>query len=269
MKIIQQTISGYQGAEASLTGYLRNHTPDFGLQTPQPAVIICPGGGYEHVSSREGEPVALRLLAAAIPAFVLTYSVAPAKYPTALSQLAGAVAFVRSHSKEWQIDPDKIIVAGFSAGGHLAASLGTKWWREDLQALGFDPQQIRPNGLLLSYPVITAGEHAHRGSFTALLGAAADEETLLIHSLERQVTKETPPTFIWHTVADQAVPVENTLLFMTALQKQAIPFEAHLFPEGQHGLSLADETTGNQQFASEPHVAGWFELAVSWIKDFF
>ena len=152
----------------------------------RPVIVICPGGGYEWVSEREAEPIALKFVGAGYHAVVLHYSVAPAAhYPTALRQLAWTVAHLREHAAEYHIDPNKVVVAGFSAGGHLAASYGVFWKKKTFLAeeLGVDAEQLRPNGLLLSYPVITSGPKAHRGSFTNLLGDRYDE---LVDEISRE-----------------------------------------------------------------------------------
>lgn len=232
----------------------------------RPAVIVCPGGGYGFTSKREGEPVALQYNARGFQAFVLWYSVAPDVWPTALLELAYTVAYVRSHANEWGINPDKIIIEGFSAGGHLAASLATFWNRDFVwKALGVEQEMVKPNGAILSYPVITSGEYAHRGSFENLLGDRY-EELLDVVSLEKQVGNQNPPTFIWHTYTDQAVPVENSLFLVEALRKHQIPVELHIFPEGPHGLSLANRETisalGEKEYTA---VQPWMDLSCTWI----
>lgn len=267
MDVFTHQVIAKNGALATVTAYLPTHFAGFGNQALRKAVIICPGGGYGHVSEREGEPVALQLVAAGVATFVLDYSVAPAQYPTALTQLAEAVVYVRQNARTWHIDPQKILVAGFSAGGHLAASLGTMW-HSKLADLGYEPEEIRPNGLILSYPVITAGAFAHQGSFENLLQTKepADWQD---HSLEQLVSEQVPPVFIWHTVADQAVPVENTLLFVKALQQAHVSYECHLYPNGPHGLSLANEATATQELAPVANVTSWLELLKTWLATFY
>lgn len=267
MKVFTHEVTAKNGEIGTLTAYVPTYFSDFGDQALRKAVIICPGGGYAHVSEREGEPVALQLVDAGLAVFVLDYSVTPAMYPTALTQLAEAVSYVRQNASAWHIDPQKILVAGFSAGGHLAASLGTMW-HSKLVEMGFDPEIIRPNGLILSYPVITAGAFAHEGSFENLLQtkqAAAWQD----QSLEQLVSEQVPPVFIWHTVADQAVPVENTLLFVKALQQAHVPYECHLYPNGPHGLSLANSSTATANNPAIANVANWIELLKTWLATFY
>ena len=196
--------------------------------------------------------------------------VAPAAhYPTALRQLAWTVAHLREHAAEYHIDPNKVVVAGFSAGGHLAASYGVFWKKKTFLAeeLGVDAEQLRPNGLLLSYPVITSGPKAHRGSFTNLLGDRYDELVDEM-SLENQVSLDTPKTFLWHTAPDDCVPVENSILFFTALHALEIPVEMHIYPVGGHGLGLASEETQSYEYqnAVREECQSWISLALSWMQ---
>ncbi len=200
--------------------YFLDNSREIAPERVRPVIVICPGGGYEWVSEREAEPIALKFVGAGYHAVVLHYSVAPAAhYPTALRQLAWTVAHLREHAAEYHIDPNKVVVAGFSAGGHLAASYGVFWKKKTFLAeeLGVDAEQLRPNGLLLSYPVITSGPKAHRGSFTNLLGDRYDELVDEM-SLENQVSLDTPKTFLWHTAPDDCVPGRklHSVLYCTA-----------------------------------------------------
>jgi acetyl esterase/lipase len=256
-----------EGGTATLTTYILDNTPEIDNERTRPMVIICPGGGYRFVSEREAEPVAMHLLAMGIHVAILRYSVYPAMFPTAITQLAKAVAFVRDNAEEWHVIKNKIIVAGFSAGGHLAASLGTLWQEPFLSELIQLPKEsYQPNGLVLSYPVISSGEYAHRDSFVALLQDRY-EELLEKMSLEKQVSVDTPPAFVWHTFEDNLVPVENSLLFTQALNKYKIPFELHIYPKGAHGLSLATEET--RYFADkgplQRECQNWITMAGTWV----
>lgn len=253
--------------------YLLDESPELRFSHKRPAMIVCPGGGYEFTSDREAECVAMRYLAAGIHAFVLRYSVAPSRYPSAVLELAAAVAHVRAHAEEYCVDPERIYISGFSAGGHLCATLGTLWNEpvfEKAFAGTYDPSQEKPwkpNGMVLSYPVITMGDFTHKGSRVALLGPDCTQEQIQEFSLENRVSKDTVPTFIWHTQEDDAVPVENTLMFAMALQKNSIPYEMHIFEHGWHGLSLCDETSegaGGREYPRENGI--WIDLAIKWIK---
>lgn len=228
----------------------------------RPGVLICPGGGYGFITDREGEAVALQFCAAGFHAFVLTYTVFPEFYRLPMLELSQAVREIRQSADSWNLDPDRIAVCGFSAGGHLAASLGVHWHK--LQ----DAPDNKPNALILSYPVITSGEYRHPGSFENLLGPNPSPEMVQEMSLETQVSANTPPTFLWHTVADDVVPVENSMLFAAALQDNKVPFELHIFPNGPHGLSLAVWETDDGRGVN-PHAAHWMGLCIEWLKDLF
>lgn len=251
---------------ATLTTYIMDSADGAATPSKRPAVVVCPGGGYEFTSDREAEPIALAFNARGYHAFVLRYNVAPARYPQALLELAMSVALVRSRAEEWNVESERILVCGFSAGGHLAASLATLWNDSMVtNLLGFCNGEHRPDGAILSYPVITSGEYAHRGSFEALTGGDTALQEWL--SLEQRVTPNTPPCFLWHTADDAAVPVENTLLFAAALRKQRIPMEVHVYSSGVHGLSLASELTGNSMELIRPEIQPWVDMAARWGKD--
>lgn len=235
------------------------------------AVLICPGGGYSMTSHREAEPIAMQFNAAGLHAFVVYYSVAPSKHPQPLLDVSRAMCIIRENAEKWNIYTDKIAVCGFSAGGHLAASLGVHWYKPYIQeAPGILKGMNRPDALILCYPVISSGPFAHKGSFENLLGNNPDKELLNEMSLELQISKKTPPSFLWHTFDDAVVPVENSLLFAQALRKNNIPFEMHIFPEGVHGLSLAtDETSEGGMPKNDIHVAAWMRLCTEWLRNLF
>lgn len=235
----------------------------------RPAVLICPGGGYGYTSPREAEPIAMQFNAAGYHALVLYYSVAPNRHPQPLMDLSRAMCIIRDNAEMWKVLSEKIAVCGFSAGGHLAASLGVYWDQPYLNIPGIEIGMNCPNALILSYPVISSGEFAHRGSFSNLLGLECSGEKLHEMSLEYHISAKTPPTFIWHTFADKSVPLENTLLFAQSLRKCNIPFEMHIFPEGPHGLSLANEETATENTGVHPHVASWIRLCIEWLDRIF
>lgn len=234
------------------------------------AVLICPGGGYRGVSEREAEPIAMQFNAAGFNAFVLYYSVAPRKHPQPLLDVSRAMCIIRQNVDEWHVNIEKIAVCGFSAGGHLAASLGVHWNKPYIQNhIGIDNGRNQPNALILCYPVISSGQFCHCGSFENLLGEGAKEELLLEMSLEHQINEKTPPAFIWHTFNDESVPVENSLLFAQGLRNKSIPFELHIYPDGRHGLSLATVETGEANNYIFSHAATWVKLCIEWLNELF
>lgn len=258
-----------QDFKAELNTYLLDDLANMKVERKRPAVLILPGGGYRFTSDREAEPIAIQMNAMGFQAFVLYYSCEPATFPTALLQTAKAISLIREHAKEWHIEEKKIVLLGFSAGGHLAASLGTFWNKEFVyEALKIEPERIRPDGLILAYPVITSGEFAHQDSFRALLGEKYEERKEFV-SLENQVGEDMMPTFLWHTFEDESVPVENSLLFAHALRKKNIPFELHIYPKGRHGLSLANGETNpaNEENLIVLECQNWITMAGTWIRN--
>lgn len=258
--------------EPTLTTYCPDNSREIDPNRRRASVLICPGGGYIMVSDREAEPVALQFVARGFNAFVLRYSVAPARYPVSLLQLAAAIVYIRQNAEHYHADAKKIAVCGFSAGGHLAASLGTFWNTPVVQepfGHAEKPEALRPDALILGYPVITAGKFSDKDSFSNLTGGELSPEAGEKLSLEKQVNGDVPPAFLWHTFEDDAVPVENTLLFASALREHSIPFELHIFPKGPHGLAVATEETGLSPQLKDIHVAGWIDLCGEWLKVIF
>lgn len=240
------------------------------VRTPRPSIVICPGGGYRFRSDREADPIALVFAAKGFNCFIVEYAVAPEVqepvYPAALFDVAHAVAWVREHAAECCADPNAIAVMGFSAGGHAACHLGVRWHEEDLMAsFGLTTEQARPNAMVLSYPVITAGKYAHRGSFEHLTGSKdlADHAPF---SLEEKVSEHTPPTFLWHTWEDGSVPVENTLFFATAMRRYGVQGEVHIFPKGGHGIALANPLTSDSPAQNIPECAQWPDMAARFLR---
>lgn len=238
---------------------------------PRPFMLVIPGGGYQMVCEREAEPMALAFLNEGYNVAVLYYSVDPAVFPTALTEAARAVSYIRDHAAELNAQPDHIHVCGASAGGHLATSLGVFWNTPMLAELtGLTATQMQPNALVLAYPVITSGEKAHRNSFLHLLQERAeDPEMLDLVSLENHVTDAMPPTFVWATRTDTYVPVENSLLLAAAMQRAGICYELHIYPYGEHGSGLCtEETIMTGDITEYAYMAGWFSEAVRFLKKF-
>jgi acetyl esterase/lipase len=218
------------------------------------AVIICPGGGYSRLAyDWEGTDIAKLFNAHGIAAFVLKYrlpdslsSSAPDQVP--LLDAKQAMQIVRTRAAEWNINPNKIGIMGFSAGGHLAATLSTH----------FD-HSTRPDFSILIYPVISMDKNiAHMGSRNNLIGMHPTEEMIKLYSNELQITAQTPPTFLLHATDDNAVPVENSIRFYQGLQKNKVPVEMHIFPSGGHGFALA---------LGKGALEKWPELLLNWMKE--
>lgn len=210
----------------------------------RPCMLVVPGGGYRYVSSTEADPVARTFYAAGYNVFVLAYTVNYLDEPLKLQPLmdiARAVRIIRYHAEKCSVDPDKMAVCGFSAGAHLCASLCVHYSDISDPDPKYAPISTRPDAAVLGYPVITSGEYAHKDSFTALLGADAGEKELEYMSLEKHVTDDMPPCFLWQTASDESVPVENSYLFAMACRKAGVPFAHHVFSEGIHGMSVATE----------------------------
>ncbi|KWX83726.1 esterase [Paenibacillus riograndensis] len=222
------------------------------------AVLVCPGGGYGMRADHEGGPVAEWLNTLGISAFVLRYRVAPYGYPHALRDAQRALRTIRYRAEEYGIDPDRLGILGFSAGGHLASAAGVLFDAGDEEASEpLERKSCRPDLLILCYPVISMAEGVtHQGSKENQLGTDPDPELVKRLSSELQVTAATPPAFLWHTSDDGSVPVENSLQFAAALSRHRIPFDLHVYAHGQHGLGLA---------GGEPHTRSWTEACASWL----
>ena len=223
------------------------------------AIIICPGGGYGHLADHEGRPVAEWLNTLGVTAFVLKYRLGPRyHHPAPMQDAARAIRIVRARAPEWGLDPQRIGILGFSAGGHLASTAGTHFdsGKPDASDV-IERVSSKPNLMILIYPVITMRDMTHAGSKKNLLGDQPSPELVALLSNEEQVTKETPPTFLVHTMNDSAVPVENSLLFVSALRKAGVPFEFHLYERGPHGFGLGGK---------DPILATWPDRCADWLK---
>jgi acetyl esterase/lipase len=257
------TIELWPGASSDSQGEQNQGCPSLTLYPVtgdglRAAVIVCPGGGYGTRAPHEGEPIAKWLNGLGISAYVLNYRVAPYKHPVPLQDAQRAIRTVRHHAEVWGVDANRIGILGFSAGGHLAATVGTHFDAGDQSSVDpIDQQSSRPDLMVLCYPVISFGMNAHQGSRINLIGDNAAEE--LVHDLsnELQVTAETPPTFLWHTADDGAVSVENSLLFASSLSRHKVPFDLHVFESGRHGIGIASE---------HPEAYIWPDVCANWLK---
>ena len=223
------------------------------------AIIICPGGGYGHLADHEGRPVAEWLNTLGVTAFVLKYRLGPRyHHPAPMQDAARAIRIVRARAAEWGLDPQRIGILGFSAGGHLASTAGTHFDSGKPDAPdAIERVSSKPNLMILIYPVITMRDRTHAGSKKNLLGDQPGPELVALLSNDEQVTKDTPPTFLVHTMNDSAVPVENSLLFVSALRKAGVPFEFHLYERGPHGFGLGGK---------DPILATWPDRCADWLR---
>lgn len=232
----------------------------------RPAVIIVPGGAYEHVSKREGAPVACHFLARGFQAFVLEYLVAPdgVRYPEQLHELAAAVDYVKTHSGEYGVNKDEVFVLGFSAGGHLTANLAVD---DDVCKTVGEKLDCKVAAVGLGYPVISA-DLGHTRSHDNLLNGYTDAQKRKLMkelNLDKVVTENTPPSFIWTTAADSTVPAVNSIKFASALAEKGIKYELHVYPEGEHGSSTCD---GEVNDRANPKNAQWIDNCVQFFRLF-
>ncbi len=255
----------------TLKTYISEDEPE--LQAPpRPAVIVCPGGAYLFLSDREGEPVVKEYFAKGFNCFLLHYSIAPnAAFPTPLQDISRAIIHIKEHAAEYNVNPDRIFVCGFSAGGHLAASIGTMWHKDFAKPTPDMPFGAnKPFGMILCYPFITVGgEHTHIECTDNITGHNPTPENCEKYSPERQVSSETVPAYIWTTCFDDCVDVENSLMMATALSKEKIPYELHIFQHGPHGAVLFNEETsaGGQKRLIHADSAEWIAESVRWAKE--
>jgi acetyl esterase/lipase len=241
----------------TLTVYLPDATNVTGA-----AMVICPGGGYQHLAPHEGNDYALWLNQHGVTCFVLKYRLGSNGYrhPAMLNDAARAVRWVRAHADTYKVDVKRVGIMGSSAGGHLAATLLTHFDGGDANATDpIERQSSRPDLGILCYAVITMGEYTHKGSHNYLLGSNAPPELVQELSNELHVTSNTPPCFIWTTFEDKTVPMENSLMFATALRKNNVPFDLHVYEKGGHGMGLKDK-------APFAHPHPWAGDCLFWLK---
>ena len=254
--------SGAPGAEGTADIDVPTRTPyPASRNIVSTAVIVCPGGGYMHLSmTHEGSEIAEWLNRLGINAFVLKYRLGP-KYhhPIEIGDAQRAIRYVRAHANDYGIDPRRIGIWGFSAGGHLASTAGTHFDAgKPGSADPIESQSSRPDFMILAYPVITFHEpFLHRGSRDALLGKNPNPALVDFLSNEDRVTKDTPPTFLFHTSDDPVVPVQNSIFFYLALRKAQVAAEMHIYQHGPHGVGLAQNI---------PELSTWPTLLANWLK---
>jgi acetyl esterase/lipase len=299
--MLTKTIQLYENRpDVTLTTYVLADSLELLNGQTRPAVLVCPGGAYLSCSDREGEPVALRFAAMGYHAFVLRYStynngkpgmfpmggemlVNPnSVYPAPMRDIGKAILTIRSQSREWLVDPDKIAICGFSAGGHNCGMYSV-YWQDPLLSdyFGEKPEAFKPAAAILAYAIcdynLMFGEindpfaqQLSDAASIAYMGTTTPTPQLLnTLSPALHVTQNTPPTFLWATAGDALVPVENSTRMATALARAGVPFEIHVFEQGQHGLSLADQSTAGSQLDLNVDVEKWIGLADAWLKKRF
>jgi len=260
----RQTVLLWPEGAPGAQGTNNEDQPKFTVYLPtapiRTGVLVCPGGGYQNLAmDHEGDQVAKWLNGYGVAAFVLQYRLGP-KYhhPVEMNDAERAMRMIRAHASEYGIDGNRLGIWGFSAGGHLAATVST---HSDMGILGSkDPIErypSRPSFAILAYPVISFGEFAHTGSRRNLLGDNPDPKLIEDLSNEKQVTQQTPPTFLFHTADDEAVPVQNSLLYFEALRRAGVPAELHVFEHGHHGVGLAPY---------DPVLSTWPVLLANWLR---
>jgi acetyl esterase/lipase len=299
MKI--QTLNLYENRQdVTLTTYVLSDSPELLNGKKRPAVLVCPGGAYLNCSDREAEPVALRFAALGYHTFVLRYSTyfqgGPAVFPPPapmpvnpnsvhpgpLRDIGKAFLTIRAHADEWLVDMDKIAICGFSAGGHNCAMYSVYWQSPLLSAFfGEPPTAFKPAAAILAYAIcdyrLMFGEITDpfvqmlsRAASIAFMGTESPSPELLEElSPALHVSQDTPPTFVWATAADELVPAENSARMAAALARAGVPFEIHIFEQGRHGLSLADQASAGSLLDVNADAAKWMDLAGAWLAKRF
>ncbi len=262
-----QILALWAGAAPGALGMDASDTPTVTVYLPRvmtastPAVVVCPGGGYVNLAmNHEGRQVASYLNSLGIAAFVLRSRLGPRyHHPIELGDAQRAIRVLRAHAGEWRLDPGRIGIVGFSAGGHLAMTASTHFDAGNTAASDIvDRASSRPDFAVLGYPVISMTEPwTHQGSKDNLLGANPDPELARNMSGELSVTPQTPPTFLFHTDADKVVPAENSVYYYLALRKAGVPTEMHIFEKGSHGVGLAND---------DPSLSEWSKLLANWLR---
>lgn len=288
--------------KVTLTAYLLDDSKEMLKGGKRPAVLICPGGAYMFCSDREAEPIALKFAGLGYHAFVLRYSVYsnsgnaypfPGKTsvyeagvtPGPMREIGKAMLVIREHAEDWLVDADKVILTGYSAGANNCAMFSVYWDKPEIyEYFGKSPELFRPAAAVLGYGVYDyramkkslekSGDRMriemNKAYNYAFFGDAEPSDGVLdAGSPARMVSENTPPMFLWATCDDNVVPVSQTTLMANALAECEIPFEVHIFENGQHGLSLADQASAEAEEQIYPEVAGWFSLAETWLKKRF
>ncbi len=261
---------GNNGKNPTLDIYLPYNMIEMNRQhQKRPCLLVLPGGGYGMCSEREAEPIALHFLPEGFNVFVLTYSVAPHRFPSQITEVAAAMELIYENAEKWNCDTKRIAIMGFAAGGHLAAHYSTMYDCKEVREIFKDSK--RPDASVLCYPVITSDfTTTHQGSFINLSGhETLTPEEAEYFSCEKQVKATTPPAFLWHTAEDNVVPVENSILYAKALAQYKIPFELHIYPYGGHGLSTSDKHTVDDVTNIVSYNSAWLDNLKKWFNLIF
>lgn len=255
-----------EGGAGWLDCYVQSTPASVSTRRLRPGVLIIPGGGYEHVSAREGEPVALRFLSGGYCAFVLKYSVSPVRFPAPLQEAAMAMGYIRRNADALGVDPNMVAAIGFSAGGHLCGMLGTMFDAPEVAAIG-PAQLLRPDALGLCYPVALSWGPTHEGSFRCLCGEDLALRNRL--SLDKLVRPDMPPAYLWHTWDDDCVPCRNTLVLAQVMNEARVTLEMRLHYRGIHGISTADAQVFRTDKVPQasPGVAVWPEEMMAFFRE--
>lgn len=269
-KIQLKTVYDFLGkndCNPTVTVYLPNNLWEMNRgHLKKQCMIVCPGGGYDNCSQREAEVIGTEFLNEGYNVFVINYSGRGHSFPTQICEMAAVLDLIHNNAEAWNCDVEKIAAIGFSAGAHLVAHYSNRF--DCAEVRSFFPNSYPLNAAILSYPVITAiPELCNRDSIVRVSGSIEiTDEVVNNFSCELMVTEKTPPTFIWHTVADHMVPVENSLLYASALQKNKVPFELQIYPYGLHGLATVDERTNNELDEKVKLAADWIPSVKKWLK---
>lgn len=267
--------------------YLLHNSNEYNVGKKRPLIIVCPGGGYAFTSDREAEVIALKFNSIGLNSIVLWYTTHDQvkNVPeNALYETGQTVAYVREHAKDWLVDEENIIICGFSAGGHLALQMATRWNEPELaEKLKLSNEKLKINLAILGYPFVYQEQAFPEDD----LGFAASmmknpqtanerffgvknptiEEVQRLNALN-SIDSQTPPMFVWHTTEDSLVDVQNSLKLAERLREKRIPFELHIFEKGEHGLALGDRTTARKPSHYNSHVGKWFDLCEGWLSPY-
>ncbi len=261
---------GKNGADPTLTVYV----PKFYSQTEmlsraecrRPGILLCPGGAYRFVADREGEPVAMHLLSEGYCVFILTYSVAPHRFPTQLLEVAAALELIHANSAEWKCDPGRIAIMGFSAGGHLSAHYSNAYDCPEVRAVFPDSKPVQAS--VLCYPVISSDPRVtHIESIENVSGRSLAEEDLPAFSCDKLVSAKTPPTYLWSTTEDELVPIMNTVLYAQTLAQHGVPMEVHIYAHGPHGMATVDSETCDNLTPEVARAHQWLDNVKVWLNE--